>query len=75
MEILYLSIWSARKQNDCGRGGHGAAAATEVLMCDRGALLETELKELNFNEPFLYMLLDLETEIPLFIGILDNPLL
>ncbi len=55
--------------------GTEAAAATEVLMCDRGAIIETELKELYFNEPFIYMILDLETEIPLFIGILDNPLL
>ena len=74
-DTLFINLVRQKAKIIVDEEGTEAAAATEVLMCDRGALIETELIELNFNEPFLYMLLDLETEIPLFIGILDNPLL
>ncbi len=26
-----------------------------------------------FDHPFLYMIMDMDTQIPLFIGIIDNP--
>ena len=55
--------------------GTEAAAATEILMMDKGGMIGPDPKELYFNEPFLYMIMDLEEELPLFIGILDNPAL
>lgn len=72
---LFINLVRQKAKIIVDEEGTEAAAATEVLMCERGALIETELKELYFNEPFIYIILDLETEIPLFIGILDNPLL
>lgn len=50
--------------------GTEAAAATELL-----APLSAwkPQKRLYFNEPFLYMIMDMTRQIPLFIGILDNP--
>lgn len=54
--------------------GTEAAAATEVLMMDRGGMVVSEIKDLYFNEPFIYMIIDLETELPLFIGVLDSPI-
>ncbi|MDE7478186.1 MAG: serpin family protein [Lachnospiraceae bacterium] len=49
--------------------GTEAAAATQVgLRC-----LGIHKKELFFDEPFLYMIMDMDREIPLFMGILDNP--
>ena len=42
-------------------------------MKERSAMIMTDPKELYFNEPFIYIIMDMETEVPLFIGILDNP--
>jgi len=33
----------------------------------------SEPKDLFFNEPFLYMVMDMEQKLPVFIGILDDP--
>ena len=51
--------------------GTEAAAVSELLGAPR-AVLKT--KKLYFNEPFFYMIMDMNTEVPLFIGILDNPM-
>ena len=41
---------------------------------ERGAAMPIETpKEVFFGRPFVYMILDMDREIPLFIGILDNP--
>lgn len=41
------------------------------LIAALGAIFDT--KKLYFNEPFFYMIMDMEHELPLFMGILDNP--
>ena len=46
---------------------------TEILMMCGAALEPEEPKELYFNEPFIYMIMDMDNTMPLFIGILDNP--
>ena len=53
--------------------GTEAAAATEVAMAECTALLDEPI-EMYFDKPFLYLIMDMETEIPLFIGIMDNPM-
>ena len=54
--------------------GTEAAAVTEVVVATESCV---EMKEppvnIYFNEPFLYMIVDKEKEIPLFMGIMDNP--
>lgn len=54
--------------------GTEAVAVTEVLVARENCV---EIKEqpvnIFFNEPFLYMIVDKEKEIPLFMGIMDNP--
>lgn len=52
--------------------GTEAAAATEVLMTECAAIVLEEM-DVFFNEPFFYMIMDMDKEIPLFFGILDNP--
>ena len=37
------------------------------------ATYDEESIEMYFDEPFLYLIMDMETEIPLFMGIMDNP--
>lgn len=53
--------------------GTEAAAVTEIAMCDTCALLVEEPIEVRFNRPFGYMIMEMETQIPLFVGIMDNP--
>jgi len=51
--------------------GTEAAAATAVGVTATSAPLNP--LELNFNTPYLYIIYDLETGTPLFMGVLDNP--
>lgn len=51
--------------------GTEASAVSELL---RPLSAVYKVKKLYFNEPFLYMIMDTEHELPLFIGILDNPM-
>ena len=53
--------------------GTEAAVVTEIAMVDTCALLVEEPIEVRFNRPFGYMIMEMETQIPLFVGIMDNP--
>lgn len=53
--------------------GTEAAAVTIAVNECAGAMPEQEPKDLFFDEPFLYMIYDQDTEIPLFVGIFDEP--
>ena len=37
------------------------------------AIIDLEVRDLYFDRPFVYMILDLETQVPLFVGIMDDP--
>lgn len=54
--------------------GTEAAAVTAVVMKATSMAPQNELV-LIFDRPFFYAILDLESHIPLFLGVLDNPLL
>lgn len=51
--------------------GTKAGAATVVEMTD-GALAVEDLKQVYLTRPFVYLLVDLETGVPFFIGTLEN---
>ncbi len=54
--------------------GTEAAAVTEVVVTNESCVMYEEPPvDIFFNEPFLYMIVDLEKDIPLFMGIMDNP--
>ncbi len=53
--------------------GTEAAAVTQVLVENRSCAIEEPPVNIFFDRPFLYMIVDLEKEIPLFMGIMDNP--
>ncbi len=54
--------------------GTEAAAVTEITTDGAGCFVPEEPPvDIFFNKPFLYMIVDMETELPLFIGIMDNP--
>lgn len=53
--------------------GTEAAAVTAVLMEGMAAEKPMQPIEVYFDEPFVYMLMNTDEEIPLFMGVLDNP--
>lgn len=52
--------------------GTKAGAASSVQMADKLALDPTMPKQVYLNRPFLYMIIDCNTNIPLFIGQMNN---
>lgn len=52
----------------------GTEAAATMVMMNQCCALEPELPlEVHFDKPFLYMILDPETDVPLFMGVMDDP--
>lgn len=70
---LYISLVRQKAVIRVDEKGTEAAAATELAMCEMTALRETEPVHVCFDEPFVYMIWDTETEVPVFIGIMDEP--
>lgn len=70
---LYISLVRQKAKIIVDEEGTEAAAVTEVLMACGAAINPQEPREVYFNEPFVYMIMDLDKELPLFIGILDEP--
>lgn len=70
---LYISLVKQKAKIIVDEEGTEAAAVTEVAMLESCALIEEEPIDVFFDEPFLYMIMDMDKEIPLFVGILDNP--
>ena len=53
--------------------GTEAAAVTEVIMRAAGIMPVEEPKVVHFDKPFLYLVFDPQTDMPLFVGIMDDP--
>lgn len=71
---LYISLVRQKAKIIVDEEGTEAAAVTEVIMACGAAMVEPQdPREVYFNEPFIYMIMDMDKEIPLFIGILDDP--
>lgn len=67
---LFISLVRQKAVITVDEEGTEAAAVTEVVMIDEAAM---ESRQMMFNEPFLYIILDTENQTPLFVGIMDNP--
>lgn len=71
---LYISLVRQKAKIIVDEEGTEAAAVTEVVMACGAAMEEPpESREVYFNEPFVYMIMDMDKELPLFVGILDEP--
>jgi len=64
--VLHKTFISVTEQ------GTRAGAATAVEMVAEGAMEIPEFKEVVLDRPFVYMLIDCETNLPFFIGCLMN---
>ncbi len=70
---VYIDLVRQKAKIIVDEDGTEAAAATMVAMEKAAALIEEEPLEVYFDSPFVYIVMDMDREIPLFIGILDNP--
>ncbi len=68
---IFISRVIHKTAIEVGPQGTKAGAATVVEM-ECGSALITDLKEVYLNRPFVYMLVDCETNTPFFIGTLNN---
>ncbi len=69
---LYIDLVRQKAKIIVDDEGTEAAAVTEAIMECGAALLPEEPKEIFFDRPFVYMIMNMEDEVPLFIGILDS---
>lgn len=70
-DTLYVELVRQKAKIIVNEYGTEASAVSELL---RPLSAVYKVKKLYFNEPFLYMIMDTELELPLFIGIMDNPM-
>ncbi len=71
---LYISLVYQKAVVIVDEEGTEAAAVTMVeVTCDSEVMEEEPPKDIFFDEPFVYMIMDKEREIPLFVGIMDSP--
>lgn len=69
---LYISDVIQKVAIDVNEIGTEAAAATVIDIRTTSGIVENGVL-LDFNSPFIYMIVDLESGVPLFMGILNDP--
>lgn len=72
-EPLFVSSAQQKVKIQVDEEGTKAAAVTEILVGEGGMLWQEEPLELHFDSPYLYLLMDQETGVPLFMGMMENP--
>ena len=71
---LYISLVRQKAVVKLDEEGTEAAAVTMVVMNECASAESTEKPiEVFFDEPFLYMIMDMESRTPLFMGVMDDP--
>ena len=70
---LYISYVFQRVKVDVNEEGTEAAAVTEIATAEGCALPADEPIVLTFDKPFVYAIVDTETGVPLFMGVMENP--
>lgn len=70
---LYISLVRQKAVVRVDEEGTEAAAVTEVAMAELAALMEELPLDMTFDHPFVYLIVDTETQVPLFIGIMEAP--
>lgn len=70
---LYISYVFQKVKVDVNEEGTEAAAVTEIATAEGCALPVDEPIVLTFDSPFVYVIVDTETGVPLFAGVMENP--
>ncbi len=72
-ENLFISLVRQKAVIRVDEKGTEAAAVTGVMVSATGTMVEKQPMDVFFDEPFLYMIVDLRSEVPLFMGVMDCP--
>ena len=72
-DSLYIGLVRQKAVVKLDEEGTEAAAVTIVEMKATSAAPPSDPIEVYFDEPFLYMIMDMESKTPLFMGVMDNP--
>lgn len=70
---LYISLVRQKAVFIVDEKGTEAAAVTMVAMDESCMEPQITPLEVHFDRPYVYMILDPETDVPLFMGIMDDP--
>lgn len=70
---LYIGRVLHQTRIEVNAQGTKAAAATAVVMESRAAETSSNSYTVILNRPFVYMLIDMQQEIPIFIGVMTDP--
>ena len=71
---MYVSLVYQKAKVNVNEEGTEAAAVTEIIGVETTACFEpVESYDLYFNQPFFYMIMDTQNQLPVFMGILDRP--
>lgn len=70
---LYISHVFQKVKIEVNEEGTEAAAVTEAVAADGAAAVMEDPAELHLDSPFVYGVMDTETGVPLFIGLLEDP--
>ncbi len=70
---LYVGLVRQKAVIIVDEKGTEAAAATQVSIREMLAITDIDSIDLFFDQPFIYILMDMETEVPIFMGIMDDP--
>lgn len=65
---LYISRVIHKTYIDVNREGTEAAAVTAIQMTEGAVMITEEPKVINLNRPFIYMIVDNQTHMPIFLG-------
>lgn len=69
---LYIGKVLHKTYIEVAEEGTRAAAVTAVIMDSNAAIMEEEIKNVFLDRPFVYMIIDGESEMPLFMGVVRN---
>ena len=72
-QSLYIGRVIHQTRIEVNEQGTKAAAATAVVMTSGAAATSSNSYTVILNRPFVYMIVDMEQEIPVFIGVMTDP--
>lgn len=71
-ENLYIGDVVHKTYIEVAEKGTKAGAVTAVILYGTGAVIEDEVKKVVLDRPFIYAIIDTETNLPIFIGTIQN---
>lgn len=72
MEISILTWYCIKTYIEVDEQGTKAGASTVVGMVETMSLYEPEIKTVHLDRPFVYAIIDTETQMSIFLGVTES---